>query len=1032
MTVGIVLVLLFPVINFVYSPSAPSATTPDHSDEFAGMDNIIPTSPEQESGQTNTYSKQSGPTRTRAIPIKFGPSVIELERDINTSGLTFQLQKNSTVLEASVSIHGLPSYNYRDWASERVITDHRFDGDSKSPAIALDSTGTLNVVWMDSGPIATQDTDWDIFHAKNHGTTWEPFDVVSTNKIEDSTCPDVFIDSLGDIHIVWVDRADIDNNDKDQDIFYRRIFNETGGLSATKVISKELGIGQSLDPRVVVNSSGDLFIVWQDNGTYRGNSTQYSSIYCRIWHQQNQTWSSIFNLSDFAHNGNATNPELAVDGNSVYAVWTEDGDFAGSGPDQDIIFRQWIGSKWGQYLVISNTTSSGDADNASIYAHNGIICIAWDDNGDIDNSGPDRDIILKVNRESKWLTQTVVSNHTKDNTSTNPKVIIDDDGNYHVVWVEDGNISADNAHTDIIYRYFDSSKNQWDEYIVISDCPFDQESVEPQLMASATGRLEVVWTDYGDIALSGTDPDLIYRSTQPHFPTNLKFRIGAFDKDNFDYHYPGELMDEIFINQSWFRDKLNDLIDTMDRSSQTFYLVLNSETMGRIEIKDLQLLITSTPLPPAELQVIDEDQTHVVSHKPVLGWNFQDNDTKEQGGFKIEVGITPNSSDMWSYGPVNTKNEFVEYAGNTLLDKHDYYFRVKVLDTDGAWSKWSGYQHFRMNAKPVITYLSPYAGLADEFIDIEWHGTDPDGDPLNYTLQAYYNGTWRTVLDNQPDTRFRLDTKSLYSFQQVDLRIKCWDGFEDSAGWYNEEGVITIIHNNPPSAMIEAPAKEGDIANEYYRIKWNSMDPDPNDELVVDLYYDDNTDFTVKETIIQNYPDEGIYIWNTADILQGKYYICIMISDGKSSNYTYSDGQLTIDHTVDTNPPRVEDTIPKPDEHDVKLDQELRVTFNKPIDKSTLTPANFVVWDSLKNIVKGDILYDDSKYEMIFIPKSPHLKYSQVYTVTVKAGIRDESGKYLDGNRDYFSSNSVEDDYTWSFSTVPESVDITPPYILSV
>jgi hypothetical protein len=102
------------------------------------------------------------------------------------------------------------------------------------------------------------------------------------------------------------------------------------------------------------------------------------------------------------------------------------------------------------------------------------------------------------------------------------------------------------------------------------------------------------------------------------------------------------------------------------------------------------------------------------------------------------------------------------------------------------------------------------------------------------------------------------------------------------------------------------------------------------------------------------------------------------------------------------------------------------------MDTSTFIEENIIVKNSLNNIVNGYILYNNSKFELIFIPYPYPLDYSQVYTVTIKWNVKDSSGNYLDGNRDNFQQKSSEDDYTWQFSTIPWELDASPPKIISI
>jgi hypothetical protein len=377
-----------------------------------------------------------------------------------------------------------------------------------------------------------------------------------------------------------------------------------------------------------------------------------------------------------------------------------------------------------------------------------------------------------------------------------------------------------------------------------------------------------------------------------------------------------------------------------------------------------------------------------------------------------------------------SQSEAVEYNGVSLLDNQTYYFRIITKDPDGAWSPWSESTEFSMNSLPVINELKPIDGTADEFIDLSWQGFDSDGDDLNYTLQVKYDFNWRYEINMTPVTNYRFNTENFHTLEDIDFRIMVFDGYESSKVYYNPKGNITIIHNNPPSVKISAPDANGGIANEYYRILYKSFDIDDEDSHTIDLYYSETKNFEDKNTIELALPDTGQYVWNTANINQGHYYICIVISDGKSMNHTFSDGLLTIDHTVDTNPPRVVSTVPDPDSHDIPLSQQISVKFNKPMNIKTVTsPDFFIVKDSTDRIVEGRRDYIESDFELIF--KSDYtLEYGQKYTVILKAGIKDASGKFLDGNGDYIQQKSTEDDYIWSFSTVPRSVDTSPPTIL--
>ncbi len=957
------------------------------------------------------------PVGTRTASFNYNSTIVKLEANTITNGLKFQLQQNATVIDASFVMTGLPSFDYRLWDENSVISKHQSDWVSLSPAIGLDGFEVPHVVWMENGNIESSDGVWDIILASKPGENWQPNEFIEVSKgVKPSKYPDIFVDDSDNIHIVWADKANILGCGNDYDIFYRSYDND-GGWSALEIISNQTTDVGSTNPKVVVTDKADIIIVWEDAGEFNGSGNN-SDIMCKIWHKETESWSNTYVLSNYTNDKNSTDPDIAFDGEMVFVVWTEEGDVLGSGDDNDIMFRSWDGITWAEPLVISNHSLDSNSGNATVNVCNEFICVAWDDTGNIDSSGDDKDIIMKECKNSKWLESTVISDHINDGESTTPDIDIDTEGNIHIIWVDDGEILPNNNDNDIIYRRWDAQQKIWSENIVISNDIRDRDSIEPKLKVSKSNRVDIVWADDGDIDGSGNDYDIIYKSNEFIYPTNLKLMVGVVNFDEPDWEHLGEFYNDVLINDDWLITKLNDLISQMTQPVKDFYLYFHSDTKGGVEISDFTLRLTGTPLIPTNLHVVDEDQNHVISHKPVFGWEFFDNDSSAQGGFQIQVDSEPGYNDMWDYAWLTRNYEFVEYNGNKLLDNHTYYYRLRVKDIDGAWSEWTPYHNFTMNARPKITKLSPAIGYADEYIDIEWSGTDPNGDALLYTLEASYNSTWHTLVSNEPITQYRFDTRGIDSNQFVDIRMKCFDGFEESLGWFNEEGAIKITHNNPPSVKILSPTLPGSMANDSYIIVWESIDLDINDNHIIDLYYDDDTDFSSKFEIARNLSDTGFYVWDTSNLPNGSYFICIVISDSKDYTYRYSDGKLTIDHTIDSNRLSVISTDPSADATNVPINQVIKVRFNKNIDKSTLTSEFFIVTDTLHRKIEGLMHYNDTKFEIIFYPKY-YLDNGQIYTVILKSGIRDLAG------------NSLEN-YEFIFSTTPPNIDTLPPYILSV
>jgi hypothetical protein len=89
--------------------------------------------------------------------------------------------------------------------------------------LIVESDGTCHVAWNEMNI----ETDWmfDVFYrAKPCGGSWTGAELVSTEGDEwtDSVNPNIAVDSLGIVHVVWSDDFDYDGSGEDFDVFYKR------------------------------------------------------------------------------------------------------------------------------------------------------------------------------------------------------------------------------------------------------------------------------------------------------------------------------------------------------------------------------------------------------------------------------------------------------------------------------------------------------------------------------------------------------------------------------------------------------------------------------------------------------------------------------------------------------------------------------------------------------------------------------------------------------------------------------------------
>jgi len=211
------------------------------------------------------------------------------------------------------------------------------DGTSFHPVIAIDSSNAVYVVWYDYTH-GVWGIDTEIMYVKyTDSTGWSNATVISDGyngyywNDDISLDPAIVIDSSNAVHIVWVD----DTNGvwgTDVEIMYAIYTDSTGWSNATVISDGYNGYywndNTSFDPAIAVDSSNSVHVVWTDrtDGIWGKVEDIMYANFTKI-----NGWSNITVLSD-GYNGVYWNddisrhPTIAISTNQVHVVWEEDAD----------------------------------------------------------------------------------------------------------------------------------------------------------------------------------------------------------------------------------------------------------------------------------------------------------------------------------------------------------------------------------------------------------------------------------------------------------------------------------------------------------------------------------------------------------------------------------------------------------------------------------------------------------------------------------------------------------------------------------
>ena len=405
------------------------------------------------------------------------------------------------------------------WTTTEVVSTES-TGYSLVPTIALDSAGNAHVAWEDNTDYDGSGIDSDIFYKLWNATTstWTTTEVVSTESIFHSNHPTIAVESAGNVHVAWRDWTIIGGAGMDLGIFYKRWNVTSSTWTTTEKISTE-STGESNDPTIAVDDTGNVHVAWEEYTDYGGSGIDLDIFY-KLWNATSSTWTTTEVVSTES-TVESNDPTIAVDGaGNVHVAWEDPMNYGGSGIDRDIFYKLWnaTSSTWATTEVVS-TESTGESLYPTIAVDEaGNAHVAWRDWTIIGGAGIDSDIFYKLwnATTSTWTTTEVVSTESTGE-SNDPTIAVDDTGNVHVVWevfTVYGNLGTEQ---NIFYKLWNTTSSTWTTAEVVSTESTDDPS-NPTITVDDAGYAHVAWQD-----IVIFDSDIFYKRVNKDLnpPTSL-------------------------------------------------------------------------------------------------------------------------------------------------------------------------------------------------------------------------------------------------------------------------------------------------------------------------------------------------------------------------------------------------------------------------------------------------------------------------------------------------------------------------------
>jgi len=372
-------------------------------------------------------------------------------------------------------------------------------GDQRYPAVAVQSDGTILVVWQDASGVGS-DASGATVRLRRFDLKGKALDatelVLPTTTNDDQREPDIAVNGQDQALAVWTDWSK-STGDTDATAVRGRVVSKAGSPGGNDFLVNSTTTGPQSAPAVCATPDGGYAVVFND--TSIGGSSHGTDVRMRLLsaagqptgtdkqvntsNQGDQMWPDVAAASGgnllvvwqswssddaessgigiagrvYAAGGSAVtgekilnavgsgdqeNPRVAFDSSQFVVVW-DDLSKQGSDSDQHGIRMRWIGAdgKAGAQEIVVNTTTTGAQRHPDVGAGGGVTAAAWED-----GSQPSQGLDVRARRytgeTAKDATDRLVNTATPLDQAS-PAVAVTAGGDTVVVW-ESSSSAGDN------------------------------------------------------------------------------------------------------------------------------------------------------------------------------------------------------------------------------------------------------------------------------------------------------------------------------------------------------------------------------------------------------------------------------------------------------------------------------------------------------------------------------------------------------------------------------------------------------------
>jgi hypothetical protein len=437
-----------------------------------------------------------------------------------------------------------------------------------SPASAIGSNNKLYIAWEDRRN-ATAGNRPHLFFA-NVTTTTGPFVISNDVVVNDSSpvttehlSPDIAVDSLGDLYIVWSN-----NRNGTQDIYCAKSTDEGQTFGSDKIVNT-VNVSQQLKPTIDINDvDNHIFIAWEDwqnnnSDIFVANSTDFGITFSagkRVDSDNSDSdqsgpviaatvkdfnpavlvaWSDQRNIiykqdEQYFRNYDIYFTRSEDDGSNYvkdYIIHTYQGQPAVTVDDEGIVYAVWSDYRFGEWggiffakshtggqsfsvntQISDNITDRGRA-NPDITVKDNVIYVVWEDSR---FSNINKTIMFSKSTDGGETFSAGVEVIVEIDNQQDPALVVDKTGKIHVVWEDAFNVGPQRTY-DVRYSNSTDNGTTWSQPIRVNGRFTSNSSWNPSIAVNDSASTPEIYVVYQNISLSD-DIDIYFsRSTDGGF-----------------------------------------------------------------------------------------------------------------------------------------------------------------------------------------------------------------------------------------------------------------------------------------------------------------------------------------------------------------------------------------------------------------------------------------------------------------------------------------------------------------------------------